>query len=129
MPCPCGSKCSCTRSFGHRLNGEFDSGREDENNAPARGSCVAARIRVSQRDVPRTGRLVADRLGESEWSARLGCHGEKIFGFDGGVWRGRDGTCESARREGRAKANGQAASCHGRRASARAESSAGTRVE
>ncbi len=89
----------------------------------------AARLRIAQRHVHRAGRLVAHRLGTGQGRARLGRGREEVSGSDRGLRRGGGGPCQSARGQGRATADGQAASRDGRRPSARAQGATGAGVE
>ena len=56
--CRCASRCSCTKSSGRRSSEAFEPRMNTQANPRP-----AARIRIAQRHVHRTGRLMADRLG------------------------------------------------------------------
>src|ERR1017187_7940796 len=89
----------------------------------------AARLRIAQRDVRGTGRLMANRLAARKGRSRLGRRWEEISGFDCGFWCRGGRPCKPAGRRSWPKTNGKAVARNGRRASTRVEGATRVSIE
>ncbi len=95
----------------------------------ARNPRPAPRIRIAQRPVHRTGRLMAHCLGARQRRERVGCRRQKISRSHRRLRRRRCRPREPARHQSRPATNGNAHARHGRRPPTRAQGRTRARTE